>query len=154
MIKVNSSLFKKSMGKFATGITVISINNKNKLIGKTVNSFTSLSLNPPLILFSLDRSSSSISEFKNSNFIGINILSSKQKKVSKHFSIKKPEWEGIKFFMNDDGIPIINDCLSNLNCKLIKTINQGDHVIFICKITKLLIDETKKPLVYFNSQYI
>ena len=63
MINTNSNLFKLAMSKFATGVTVISMNKRNEYLGKTVNSFASLSLNPPLILFSLDKNSSSIKEY-------------------------------------------------------------------------------------------
>ena len=79
MKKINNSNFKKAMSNFATGVTIISINYKDTFIGKTVNSFSSLSLNPPLILFSLDKKSSSINKFKISKNIGISFLSNKQK---------------------------------------------------------------------------
>ena len=90
MIKINIKNFKNTLNKFSTGITVISINHKEKYIGKTVNSFASLSLNPPLVLFSLDKKSSSIKNYINSSFIGINILSRNQKLISNHFSMRKP----------------------------------------------------------------
>ena len=64
MKKINSISFKKAMGKFVTGVTVISINSNNIYVGKTVNSFISLSLNPPLVLFSLDKKSFSLTKFK------------------------------------------------------------------------------------------
>ena len=89
MKKINSLIFKKAMSKFTTGITVVTIKTKSGYIGKTVNSFTSLSLNPPLILFSLDKKSSSINEYKDSTFFGVNILTKKQKNISKFFSLKK-----------------------------------------------------------------
>ena len=73
MKKINNKLFKKVLGKFATGITVVSINNKGDKIGKTVNSFTALSLSPPLVLFSLDKKSSSLIKYKKSKLFGINI---------------------------------------------------------------------------------
>ena len=154
MKKINSNLFKKSISKFSTGVTIITIKKDNEYIGKTVNSFTSLSLDPPLILFSLGKKSSSINIYKNSTFLGINMLSKKQKFISQHFSSKKPKWENIKFFISKNDIPMIYDCVVNLSCKLIKVLSEGDHIIFICKISEVLIDDKKKPLVYFNSKYI
>ena len=79
MKTINKKLFKKAMSKFTTGITVISVNYNNRFIGKTVNSFSSLSLEPPMILFSLDKKSSSLKEFLKSEYIGINILKHNQK---------------------------------------------------------------------------
>ena len=154
MKKINSYLFKLSMSKFATGVTIITINNKDKYIGKTVNSFSALSLSPPLILFSLDKKSSSILKYKSSSFIGVNILSKKQINISKNFSIKESNWHHENIFFSKDNIPMIKNCIANLNCKKIKTINQGDHIIFICKVNDVLIDNNNKPLIYFNSKYI
>ena len=68
MKKINSNLYKLAMSKFATGVTVVSINYNNNYIGKTVNSFSALSLDPPLVLFSLDKKSSSIQQYKNSKY--------------------------------------------------------------------------------------
>ena len=154
MKKINSILFKDTMSKFATGVTIITINTKNKYIGKTVNSFASLSLNPPLVLFSLDHKSTSIKDYKNSNYIGINILSIDQKKISKHFSLKNTKWNDTNYFLSQNNIPMIKDCIANLNCKKIKTIKEGDHIIFICKIKEIMFDQKKKPLIYLNSKYI
>lgn len=154
MIKINPSLFKNSMSKFATGITIITINNKNIYLGKTVNSFSAVSLKPPLVLFSLDKKSSSLKYYKNSSFLGINLLANKQKKISNYFSTKNPKWNDTKYYISRNNIPMIKDCLVNLDCKSVKTINQGDHIIFICEIIEVLINDNKKPLVYFNSKYL
>lgn len=142
------------MSKFATGLTVISINKKNLFIGKTVNSLASLSLNPPLILFSLDKKSTSLSDYKYSNFIGVNILAKDQKILSKRFSNKKSIWGNTDYFLNNKNIPLIKDSVVNLACKKIKTINQGDHIIFICQIIEVKIDKNKNSLIYINSKYI
>ena len=98
MKKINSSLFKSVMSKFPTGVAIITINNNNNYFGKTVNSFASVSLNPPLVLFSLEKQSSSLKDYTKSSFFGINILSKKQKKLSIFFSKLKPKWGGYKIF--------------------------------------------------------
>ena len=154
MNKVNSNLFKLTMSKYATGVTIITIENKEKYFGKTVNSFAALSLKPPLILFSLDKKSSSLNIFKKSSFFGINILSKNQKKLSNYFSMKNPLWKNTPFTLSKNNVPIINNCVANIDCKKIKLINQGDHIIFICKINTVKINEKKKPLIYLNSEYI
>lgn len=154
MIKINSGLFKLAMSKFATGVTVISMNKRNEYLGKTVNSFASLSLNPPLILFSLDKNSSSIKEYTLDTLIGVNILSYNQKRISRYFSTKKPNWGITKFFLTKKKIPMIKGCLVNIDCQIKKKIKQGDHIIFICKVNHILIDDKKKPLIYLNSNYI
>ena len=87
MKKINNSNFKKTLSKFTTGVTVVATHNNFNLVGKTINSFSSLSLSPPLILFSLDVKSSKLSIFKRS--FTISILSNKQKEISKNFAKKK-----------------------------------------------------------------
>ena len=154
MNKINSNLFKLTMSKYATGVTIITIENKKKYFGKTVNSFAALSLKPPLILFSLDKKSSSLKIFKKSSFFGINILSKNQKKLSNYFSMKNPLWKNTPFTLSKNNAPLINNCVANIDCKKIKLINQGDHIIFICQINTLKINEKKKPLIYLNSEYI
>ena len=154
MKKINSKLFKLTMSKYATGVTVITINIEGKFMGKTVNSFASLSLDPPLVLFSLDKKSSSLKDYKNVSFIGINVLSKNQIKISNHFSNKNPLWDNTNYFLSKKNTPIIKDCIANLDCEKIKTITQGDHIIFICKISEIIVNKNKKPLIYFNSNYI
>ena len=154
MNKINSNLFKLAMSKYATGVTIITIENKKKYFGKTVNSFAALSLKPPLILFSLDKKSSSLNIFKKSSFIGINILSKNQKRLSNYFSMKNPLWKNTPFTLSKNNIPLVNNCVANIDCKKIKLINQGDHILFICKINTVKINEKKKPLIYLNSEYI
>ena len=154
MNKINSNLFKLAMSKYATGVTIITIDNKDKYLGKTVNSFAALSLKPPLILFSLDKKSSSLNIFKKSSFFGINILSKNQKKLSNYFSMKNPLWKNTPFTLSKNNVPLVNNCVANIDCKKIKLINQGDHIIFICKINTVKINEKKKPLIYLNSKYI
>jgi flavin reductase (DIM6/NTAB) family NADH-FMN oxidoreductase RutF len=154
MKKINSKLFKLAMSKFATGVTVISINKNHEFIGKTVNSFAALSLDPPLVLFSLDKKSTSLRDFKKSSFLGINFLSKNQKNLSKYFSTKKPSWKDISYVLSKNKTPLIKHCVTNIDCKIVKLINQGDHTIFICEICFVNIDEKKKPLIYVSTKYI
>ena len=153
MKKVNTKNFKKTLSKFSTGITVVCIKNNNSIYGKTVNSFNSLSLNPPMVLFSLGNYSSSIMQFSKTKFLSINILSSNQKELSDNFASTTPKLENIKFLKGKNKTAIIPNCIANLECKLIDKIKKGDHIIFICKILELQSNDKLKPLVYFNSKY-
>ncbi len=153
MKKVNIKNFKKTLSKFSTGITVICIKNNNTIYGKTVNSFNSLSLNPPMVLFSLGNYSSSINKFLKTKFLSINILSDKQKKLSDNFASSIPKLENINFIEGKNKTAIIPNCIANLECKLIDKIKKGDHIIFVCEILELQSNDKLKPLVYFNSKY-
>ena len=153
MKKVNKENFKKTLSTFATGITVVTTVNNLILYGKTINSFSSLSLNPPLVLFSLDKKSSKLKIFKESKTVAINILSNKQEMISDNFAKKNPDWKEIDYYVLKNGNPIIKNCVSSLDCKIVDKLKKGDHIIFICKVTKVLNNNKLKPLIYYNSKY-
>ena len=113
MKKVNKDNFKKTLSAFATGITVVATKYNSILYGKTINSFSSLSLSPPLILFSLDNQSSKLNIFKKSETITINILSKKQQIISNNFAKKNPDWKDIEYDSLKNGNQIIKNCVSN-----------------------------------------
>ena len=154
MEKINKDNFKIALSKFTTGITVVATSYDSILHGKTINSFSSLSLSPPLVLFSLDVKSSKLNIFKNSKNISINILSEKQKKISNNFAKNNPSWKNIEYDILKNGNPIIKNCICNLDCIIIDKIKRGDHIIFICKVLKVLSNNKLKPLIYYSSKYI
>ena len=154
MKKISRDNFKKTLSKFVTGITVVATTKNSIFYGKTINSFSSLSLSPPLVLFSLDTKSSKLNIFKNSNTVSINILSKNQKNISNNFAKKNPDWKDVDYEILNNGNPIIKNCLSNLDCIITNKIKKGDHIIFICKVINVSIDEKLKPLIYFNSRYL
>ena len=146
---MNILRYKKVLSKYATGITVIAKKDKNNLVtGITVNSFVSISLKPPYISWSLDKTTSSFKKFKNLNFFNIYILSEKQTDVSNYFSstneIKKNTIIANKLLKHN---------LAELNCQAIKKINIGDHLFFVAKVLKFKLKKEKKPLIYFDSKY-
>ena len=153
MEKINKENFKKTLSTFTTGITVVATKNNSILYGKTINSFSSLSLSPPLVLFSLDKKSSKLKIFKDSKTVSINILSNNQEIISRNFAKKNPNWREIEYEVLKNGNPIIKNCVSNLDCKIEDQIKKGDHVIFICKVLQVLNNNKLKPLIYYNSKY-
>ena len=153
MKKVNIKNFKKTLSKFTTGITVVLTKKDEKIIGKTINSFNSLSLNPPLILFSIGNYSSNLNFFVKTKYLSINILSQKQKKISDYFSEKNPDPKYIKYFKGKNDTVFIPNCIAYLECKLVDKLKKGDHTIFICKVLYVENNKKYKPLMYFNSKY-
>ena len=154
MKKITKDNFKKTLAKFATGITVVATSKNSDLYGKTINSFSSLSSSPPLVLFSLDIKSSKLNIFKNSKILSINVLSKNQKSISDNFAKKKPSWNNIEYSLIKNGNPIIKNCISNLDCTIVNKIKKGDHLIFVCKVIKVLNNDKLKPLIYYNSKYL
>ena len=154
MKKIDRDNFRKTLSTFATGITVVTTKYNSILYGKTINSFSSLSLSPPLVLFSLDKKSSKLKIFKDSKKITIKILSKNQEYISNNFAKKNPNWKEIEYDFLKNGNPVIKNCVSNLNCRVIDRIKKGDHIIFVCKVLQVINNNKLKPLIYYNSKYL
>tara|TARA_B100000676_G_C17841679_1_gene713283 strand:- start:308 stop:772 length:465 start_codon:yes stop_codon:yes gene_type:complete len=154
MKKTNISNFKKTLSKFVTGVTIVCVKKNKKIYGKTVNSFNSLSLDPPLILFSLGNYSTSIKIFLETKYLTVNILSKKQKNISDNFAKKIPEINEYNFIKGKFNTVLIPNCIGHLECKAIDKIKKGDHTIFICKVLNLDYNNKIKPLSYFNSKFL
>ncbi len=144
-------LFRKAMGKFATGITVVTFKSDGELKGITVNAFMSVSLNPKLILISIDENSSSYPKILNASRFGVSILREDQKDISMIFAKQKKADREIEY-VDIDGIPVIKDSLAMLSCRVQDKIKAGDHMLFIAEVTGLQVNEGE-PILYFGSQY-
>lgn len=146
--------FKQTINKFATGVTVVTGYYNNTPFGVTVNSFTSLSLEPKLILFNLDKKISSLNAFFNTSYFNINILSSHQKNIATIFAEKNIDrFAQINYHISCHNTPILPEIHSLLQCKKVKVIAMGDHYIFICNVLDTMVDNSKKPLLYYNSRF-
>ena len=148
--------FIKTVSKFITGITIVTLGDSKKgFYGCTVNSFTSLSLNPPQILFCVDNRNSFIKEFKRNTLVNINILSDKQKDLSNKFA-SSPElrWKDTKFKVSKNDVPFFQDSLVVIETVIDKKIFSGDHLIIICGLRKIIHLKKGNPLVYFEGKYL
>ena len=146
---MNISKYKKVLSKYATGITVVTKQDKSNFVtGITVNSFVSISLKPTYISWSLDKTTSSFKKFNNLKFFNIYILSAKQIEVSNYFSSKNEVKKNSIIAKN-----LLKYNLGELNCKTIKKINIGDHLFFVAKVIKFKLKKEEKPLIYFASKY-
>ena len=148
--------FIKTVSKFITGITIVTLGDSKKgFYGCTMNSFTSLSLNPPQILFCVDKRNSFIKEFKKNTLVNINILSDRQKDLSNKFA-SSPElrWKDTKFKVSKNDIPFFQDSLVVIETVIDKKIFSGDHLIIICGLRKIIHLKKGNPLVYFEGKYL
>jgi|TARA_B110000091_G_scaffold124605_1_gene133986 flavin reductase (DIM6/NTAB) family NADH-FMN oxidoreductase RutF len=148
--------FIKTVSKFTTGITIVTLGDSKKgFYGCTMNSFTSLSLNPPQILFCVDNRNSFIKEFKRNTLVNINILSDKQKNLSNKFA-SSPElrWKDTKFKVSKNDVPFFQDSLVVIETVIDKKIFSGDHLIIICGLRKIIHLKKGNPLVYFDGKYL
>ncbi|WP_072282001.1 flavin reductase family protein [Rappaport israeli] len=150
---IDSALFKQSMSLFASGITVITWQGDNPIDGITVSAFASLSLNPPLVLFCIDRNAYAYPLMCEQSHFGVNILSDKQKDLAYQFA--GANRQGLESFINRDNphnIPTLNSTLVSLTVRVRDRITQGDHDIFIAEVQTSHLNRELKPLLYHQSQ--
>lgn len=153
---VDQREFRDTVGCFATGITVITtVDEDNNPVGLTANSFTSLSLDPPMVLFCIDRNVASFDAFHANRHFAVNILSADQQEVSKRFAKSGPEkWSGVEFETWSSGCPILTDCIANLECEIDSVYEGGDHVILVGVVRQMAChDGELEPLLYFRGRY-
>ena len=148
---MDNRVFRDAMGKFATGITVVTTEYKNKVMGMTVNAFMSVSLEPKLIAISIDEKATMYSKLQETKKFGVSILKEEQQELSMIFAkqiIKKRDID----FIKNGGIPVIKDSLATISCHIKDTIKAGDHMLFIAEVIGLTIDEGE-PILYSGGSY-
>ena len=143
--------FRKAMGKFATGITVVSMEYNNEIMAMTVNAFMSVSLSPKLIAVSIDEKAWMYDKIGEVKSFGLSILSKEQENLSKIFA-KQMESEEKVAFSSLDGVPVLQGAVSTLSCLVINTVKAGDHLIYIAEVTDYTINE-QEPVIYFSGKY-
>lgn len=150
---MDSNLLRAVGGAFVSGVTVITTqSNAGAIYGMTANSFTSLSFDPPLVLFAVNKSAT-IFEFLDlgANF-GISILAAQQKAISQHFAGQGAlNLEHVFQFIHD--VPVIKGALAWYMTEIVELIPAGTHNIVICKVLDLFRNKGLQPLVYFSGQY-
>jgi flavin reductase (DIM6/NTAB) family NADH-FMN oxidoreductase RutF len=156
MDSFNSRDFRNALGCFATGITVMTTcDPEGRFVGITVNSFASVSLDPPLVSFCLDRGALSVNSFLGAPYFGVNVLSEHQEALSAVFarSSSGDKFVGIPYEVGTTGCPLLPDCLSHLECAREAAHLAGDHLIVIGRVIRLAHGPDGKPLLYFRGRY-
>ncbi len=140
---------------FSTGVTIITNGtSKNEYFGCTVNSFTSLSLNPPQFLFCLGNENGNLKTFKINSPLNVNFLSKSQENLSNKFSGDLlNRWSGISFSKAKNKVPFFKNSLGLIESYVEKKFISGDHTIIICRVINFEIFNSKKPLIYYKSKY-
>lgn len=149
--------FRRIMGHFVTGITVVtSVKADGQTYGITVNSFTSVSLEPLLVLICLDNRLSGFDSFREGKLFGVSILAEDQEDVSRYFAQRGLDRTQAQYSKGSTGIPLVAGALATLECEIVETFPGGDHTIFLGQVLACgLRPEAEKrgALVYFKSRY-
>jgi flavin reductase (DIM6/NTAB) family NADH-FMN oxidoreductase RutF len=151
---IDPSLYRRTCARFATGITVVTVVDEfGRPHGLTVNSFSSVSLDPPLVLVSIDLSNAILGHFLSSPCFAINILAEHQEHLSRRFSsVSENRFNGIDWHPGEFGEPLLEGVLAQLECSVTRIFEAGDHTVMIGEV-RLASYSEGRPLVYFNSSY-
>ena len=146
----DNTALKKAFGSFATGVAVATSHSS----GFTINSFSSLSLNPPLIIFNIYKTETDHVDFLKNNSFAINFLSREQEEVSRLFATKDHEKVSkTQHSISQNKNIILHDTLGHIELSVFQQIDIADHVLVIGQVQNLKTDDNKKPLIYYRSKY-
>lgn len=146
--------FRDAMGGFATGVTVVTTMIDQTPVGVTANSFTSVSLDPPLVLVCLGRSLGCVDAFAQAEHFAINVLNTDQRTLSARFATRGIDrFENTTWDVSETNIPMIKNALANIECSKHSQMDYGDHTIFIGEVLRAKCDPKHEPLLYYGGEY-
>lgn len=159
-MSVSPQDFRKAMGHFATGITTVTTVLDGKHYGITVNAFCSVSLTPPLVLISIDKSTKTHAVLLQSRVYAVNFLSQEQQHFSERFARREGDsvktFDDIKFTTGETGSPLFEEALAYADCRIVTEYEGGDHTLFMAEVLDLHYNQSEEipdPVLYYRSKY-
>jgi flavin reductase (DIM6/NTAB) family NADH-FMN oxidoreductase RutF len=152
---VDAAEFRHLLGQYATGVAIVTAQDScGTRVGVTINSFTSVSLRPQLVSFSLARTLRSLPGFLENEHLAINILAADQRELSVKFATSSADkWDGAPTTPGHYGAPLIEHALANLECQRHILVDGGDHLIFLCHLLRFRLGAEREPLLFFRGNY-
>ena len=150
--QVDTRAFRRALGNFATGVTVVTAADASgRKVGVTANSFNSVSLDPPLILWSIDKRSTSHAVFEAATHFAVNVLAADQIDLSNNFARPREDrFAEIEYQTGAGGAPVLADCSARFECEKYQQVDGGDHWIMIGKVVAF-DDCGRSPLLYHRA---
>ncbi len=147
--------FRAALGMFATGVTIVTARTASgDLVGLTANSFNSVSLSPPLVLWSLARAAGSLAAFSTGSHYAINILGADQHALAQRFASKNIDrWADVAFQDGAGGAPLLAGCAASFECFNRSRYEEGDHVIFVGEVERCSHREGASPLLFHGGRF-
>jgi flavin reductase (DIM6/NTAB) family NADH-FMN oxidoreductase RutF len=151
---IEKNELRRIMGHFATGVSVITtISQEGMAYGLTANALTSVSLEPPLLLISVDKKAESYAYFEQSKVFTVNILCDHQEGLSRRFAVSGGnKFEGVAYRRGINQVPILEDALAHIECRLYATYDGGDHTLYLGEVLEAETREGK-PLLFYRGGY-
>ena len=141
-----------ALGRFATGVTVVTTTTPAGPVGITVNSFASVSLDPPVVLWSIGRHSKRFDAFAGCEHFAIHVLGADHLDLGRRFARSGGGFGGLDMRENDAGVPLLAECLSRCECSRIAALDGGDHLIMLGRVTAATLQEGE-PLLFAGGAY-
>ncbi|HVF12949.1 MAG TPA: flavin reductase family protein [Acidimicrobiales bacterium] len=150
---VDAARFRQVLGHFATGVTVVTGLDTAGPVGLAVNSFTSVSLDPPLVAISVNRTSSTWPRIRTSGRFTVNILSADQEAVSRRFASGGDRFEGVGWRRSPSGSPVLDGALAWIDATVEAEHDAGDHLLVVGRVSALDVVGAGGPLVFYRGGY-
>ena len=147
--------FRSVLGRFASGITVITtVDSDGRDVGMTASAFSSVSLQPPLVQVCVDRAASMFDALLHAERFGVSVLADEQEALSRRFAgvESSHRFEGIGYTRGDSGVVLLDDALAQLECRIASRMEAGDHVIFLGEVERATARDAR-PLLYYRGGY-
>lgn len=147
--------FRAALGMFATGVTIVTARNENgEPVGLTASSFNSVSLDPPLVLWSLGKAAGSMAVFANGRHYAINVLAADQQALAERFAARGIDrWAGLAFTEGAGGAPLLDGCVATFECFNRSQYTEGDHVIFVGEVERCSRRPSASPLLFHGGRF-
>jgi flavin reductase (DIM6/NTAB) family NADH-FMN oxidoreductase RutF len=151
----SSAEFRTALGMFATGVTIVTARAPNgALVGLTANSFNSVSLDPPLVLWSLSQAASSMAAFRTGSHYAINILAADQQALAQRFATRHADrFADVAFVEGQSGAPLLTGTVASFECFNRSRYVEGDHVIFVGEVERCSHQAGSSPLLYHGGKF-
>lgn len=151
---IDPAVFRKVLGSYPTGVCVISALDQDKPTGIVVGSFTSVSLDPPLVGFFPDKSSSTWPLIEKAGHFAVNVLGSDQQAVSRSVAAKgEAKFVGVEYVISDHNLPIITNSIAAIECRLYSVTDAGDHWFVLGEVLRLETLREGDPMLFHRGRY-
>lgn len=147
--------FRDALARWASGVTIVTAADGERIHGMTVSAFSSVSLDPPLVLICADKSSNTLGVIEAGRCFAVNVLRAGQEALSNRFASKKDEhrrFEDVEWSTGATGAPLLAGVLATLDCRVVAAHDSGDHVIYVGGVESAEVGEGT-PLVYYQAGY-
>ncbi len=152
---VSRDLFRKTLGRWASGVTIVTSRHEDQVHGMTVSAFCSVSLDPALVLVCADKTSDTHPVIRDGGVFAVNLLAEGQEELSNRFASDKDEhrrFEGLDCTPGPTGCPHIPGAVATLDCRVVEAVDAGDHIVYIGEVAGAELTD-RPPLLYFDGAY-